>query len=435
MTQMMIKSPSVEELDLVFSFTIALDNDSIVLPTAQYESTSTTLMNYDFVVDWGDGSEPDTITAWDQAENTHQYATADDYIVTIVGVFERILFVDATTKTALREVQSWGGVVLKDFYRAFYSCVNWIMTATDAPDVSACPSFERAFYGNTAMTGDLSGWNVSSTAATMERMFYGCDNFADSDLTGWDVSGVTTMDSMFFDTLGGHDLSTWDVSGVTTFRNMFVNSAFSGSLTDWDVGACTNFNFMFSGGDFNGDISGWLSTGATIGATMNSMFYQNEAFNQDLGSWDVGNVVDMEWMFASALAFNQDISGWDITGLTSLDYIFSEATSFNQSLNGWDTSAIISMHGTFQYATAFAQSLTGWDFQLVADATSFMSNMTYPTLKYDELIAHWAGEASHVLYVTWSLPDTTYTIATSQAAHDALENDPPWWWLADGGGI
>jgi hypothetical protein len=40
---------------------------------------------YNFVVDWGDGTSPETITAWNQAETTHTYATAATYIIRITG--------------------------------------------------------------------------------------------------------------------------------------------------------------------------------------------------------------------------------------------------------------------------------------------------------------------------------------------------------------
>ena len=43
------------------------------------------------------------------------------------------------------------------------------------------------------------------------------------DLSGWDVSNATTMDSMFaHNRTFNADISKWDVSNVTSMNNMFA---------------------------------------------------------------------------------------------------------------------------------------------------------------------------------------------------------------------
>jgi surface protein len=46
------------------------------------------------------------------------------------------------------------------------------------------------------------------------------------------------------------------------------------------------------------------------------IYYAN--FNQDISSWDVSNVTNMNYMFASGSSFNQDISSWDVSNVTNM---------------------------------------------------------------------------------------------------------------------
>jgi len=59
----------------------------------------------------------------------------------------------------------------------------------------------------------------------------------------------------------------------------------------------------------------------------------DHSFNQDIGSWDVGNVTDMSVMFFGASSFNRDISAWDMSNVTTMYFMFSNAESFNQDIS------------------------------------------------------------------------------------------------------
>ena len=57
-------------------------------------------------------------------------------------------------------------------------------------------------------------------------------------ISGWDVSNVTSMESLFQNkTTFNDDISQWDVSSVTGagMVNMFNSSAFNGDLSNWDL--------------------------------------------------------------------------------------------------------------------------------------------------------------------------------------------------------
>jgi len=52
--------------------------------------------------------------------------------------------------------------------------------------------------------------------------------------------------------------------------------------------------------------------------TMLETFAFAEAFNQDIGRWDVSKVTNMIKTFASATSFNQDIGRWNVSKVTNM---------------------------------------------------------------------------------------------------------------------
>jgi len=100
--------------------------------------------------------------------------------------------------------------------------------------------------------GEPNKWNVSKIEL-MESLF--AYNDFNEDISGWDVSSVTNMDSMFLDaTKFNQNISGWDVSKVTSMSEMFKQTAaFNQDLSTWKVNesqrgdgtlvtACVHFN-------------------------------------------------------------------------------------------------------------------------------------------------------------------------------------------------
>ena len=89
------------------------------------------------------------------------------------------------------------------------------------------------------------------------------------------------------------------------------------------------------------------------------MFSYTESFNQDMSTWDVSRVNNIEGMFYKAESFNQDLSKWDVSHVTDMGWMFAHAYSFNQDLSRWDVSRVMDMYAMFKGASSFEQTLCG----------------------------------------------------------------------------
>ena len=94
-------------------------------------------------------------------------------------------------------------------------------------DTSNVTNMVWMFFGNSKLTsvGDLSKWNTSNVTS-MDTMFFESNLTSVGDLSKWNTSNVTNMDGMF----GGSqltsvgDLSQWNTSNVTSMDTMFFES-------------------------------------------------------------------------------------------------------------------------------------------------------------------------------------------------------------------
>jgi surface protein len=95
--------------------------------------------------------------------------------------------------------------------------------------------------------GDISKWNVSNVT-DMESMFEDCTKF-NVDLSEWDVSNVENMSWMFSNcnTFEGKGLENWDVSNVTNMKRMFANcdNLDIDKTFDWNPIKMVNMERMF----------------------------------------------------------------------------------------------------------------------------------------------------------------------------------------------
>ncbi|MDC0622592.1 BspA family leucine-rich repeat surface protein [Flavobacteriaceae bacterium] len=172
-----------------------------------------------------------------------------------------------------------------------------------------------------------------------------------------------------------------------------TSSTFNQNISSWDVSNVTNMENMFMGADeFNQPIGDWNVSNVT---NMNSMFVPSGLvtynFNQDLNAWDVSSVTDMSYMFAGTAYFNQDLSSWDVSNVTNMQGMFQNAPSFNQPIGNWNVSNVTNMKLMFGLnnsqmgASNFNQPIGDWDVSNVID----MHKMFYESDAFNQDISSW----------------------------------------------
>jgi surface protein len=147
-------------------------------------------------------------------------------------------------------------------------------------------------------------------------------------------------------------LSTETASYIATPYNNTLRER--GVLNYWKLGELTDLNGLFAGRtDFNEDLSKWDVSKVT---DMSNLFNGCTNFDGDISNWDVSSVEDMSGLFESAENFNGDISKWNTSSVTDMSGMFYGAFKFNRDIstkvvdegletqyNAWDVSSVQTM--------------------------------------------------------------------------------------------
>jgi len=232
--------------------------------------------------------------------------------------------------------------------------------------------------------------------SSMEDAFLGS---ALMDITAEDVpdlSGVETMRNMFkgCEFLNGNQANwEWTTDNVRDMSGVFKLAwNFNQDISSWEVGNVTDMAYMFYGEDdpfgfprfsrFNQDISSWDVSNVE---NMRSMFFQATYFNQDLSGWDVSKATNLSGMFSGASSFNSDLSEWEVSKVTNMSGMFDGAAAFFSDISSWDVSKVTNMAGMFRGARLFNSDISGWDVSRVTN----MAYMFSSTLIFNRDISVW----------------------------------------------
>lgn len=206
------------------------------------------------------------------------------------------------------------------------------------------------FGGTPAFNQEIGNWDVSNVT-NMETMFY--QSSFNKSIDKWNVGNVENMKYMFFDSKFNQPIGTWNVSKVTNMEGMFQTSQFNQPIADWNVSKVTNMFRMFHNSIFNQPIRSWNVSNVT---NMSRMFWATQ-FNQSIKEWNVSKVTNMNRMFNASL-FNQQIGGWDVSNVTDMEGMFW-VSPFNQEIGNWKVDKVLNMDYMF-WDTPFNKNISKW---------------------------------------------------------------------------
>ncbi len=318
---------------------------------------------YHCVIDWGDGTPPQTANGATAAQYTHTYATPGDHVIQITGKLKGFAFKAAGAAMAAKvvSINSWGILEFADNdSEQFRDCKIMTITATDLPHLG--PSCASMFRDCAALTGvpRIGEWDTSRVT-DFSQMFRDCVKFNDPIGT-WNTSKAWGFWSMFW---GCHEfnqpLTNWNVANTNNLSNMFFDCyKFNQPLNHFVSAKLTNISGMFHNcQNFNQPLSNWDVSKVT---TLEGVFFNCYVFNQDLSMWRVTNAATVtRGMFDNARVFNSNLNNWDVSNVTDMGRMFSSTFAFNSPLDKWNTGNCIDMHDMFLTAKVFNQNVSMWN--------------------------------------------------------------------------
>ena len=202
----------------------------IVVPSGSLEMQLPLRGITDVTVEWGDGTYTTHTANYPQSPTnsiTHTYSSPGTYTIAIRG-----------------ETEQFGDNDQVDIDRRIYS--EKITKVFSFGDLGLT-SLESAFSGAVNLTQVPS--YLPPNVENLSKSFANASIFNDSNISSWDVSSVTNMRRMFFETdLFNQPVGNWNTESLQVVSYMFAQTgAFDQSLANWDVTNVTAMIDMFAG--------------------------------------------------------------------------------------------------------------------------------------------------------------------------------------------
>ena len=265
-------------------------------------------------------------------------------------------------RSTVAPVSSISTINIEDSDMSDYEIKAWYNTTDQAVYYYTEPNVvflnensEAMFRWFTKMeTIDLSSFNTSEVT-TMNTMFYMMNSLKSIDVSGFNTSKVTDMNAMFDLTgvIEQLDVSNFDTSNVTDMKWMFfgLNKLKKLNLTNFDTGRVTNMYGMFDAMTDVSEIKFGTNFNTRNVTNMGRMFSRTSSIQQlDLSHFNTGNVTAMNDMFSLMTSLTQINFGanFDTSNVTDMTGMFYQSTSLvNLDLSHFNTKKVKSMISMF----------------------------------------------------------------------------------------
>ena len=203
-------------------------------------------------------------------------------------------------------------------------------------------------------TIDLSGFDTSEVTS-MNTMFYTMNSLKSIDVSGFNTSNVIDMYAMFDQTgvIEQLNVSSFDTSNVTDMKWMFfgLNKLKKLNLTNFNTSKVTNMYGMFDAMTDVSEIKFGTNFNTRNVTNMGRMFSRTSSIQQlDLSHFNTENVTAMNDMFSLMTSLTQINFGanFDTSNVTDMTGMFYQSTSLvNLDLSHFNTRKVKSMISMF----------------------------------------------------------------------------------------
>ena len=252
------------------------------------------------------------------------------------------------------------------------------------------PDLSHFFYRCRALAKVVFPANMNTNLVNnMSGMFQGCQSLAEiENLSALDTGNVTDMSFMFgryfynaprpyADTdysgpsVTALDLSTFDTSNVTTMESMFkLPKATSLNLSSFNTAKVQNMVSMFNLEVIPAlDLSSFNTANVV---NMSGMFNLPAATALNISSFDTSNVVNMSSMFTLASLPELNLSNFNTENVTDMSGMFSLGSVESLDVSMLDTSKVTNMYSMFDLPKAKNLTLGGKFTTVSASSMSYM---------------------------------------------------------------